>query len=151
MRLRSGRVMNAVGLLLLVCLVGQTRADPYDDKVRELIGWGWENSPHGQVLASDVLGQFFDGDPSRPNFGSYGPYGGANDHGFFFYAFNAGRGQLLSGMAAHAGIRKLAVPDYWNHRVMLFDLKPDGSVASRRASALIGQERFDQMEIGHGP
>jgi hypothetical protein len=53
-------------------------------------------------------------------------------------------------MAAHAGICKLAAPDYWNHRVLLFDLHADGSLAERRASALIGQQRFDVMEIGQG-
>jgi len=38
-------------------------------------------------------------------------------------------------MAAHGGIRKLAVPDYWNHRVLLFDLNADGSLVSRRRAA----------------
>jgi sugar lactone lactonase YvrE len=147
MRIRFDRLM----LLLLVCLVGEARADQFDDTVRQVVGWGWQNARHGQTLASDVLGQFADGDPAHPSFGSYGPYGGANDHGFFFFAFNSGRRHTLAGMAAHPGIRKLAVPDYWNHRVLLFDLNADGSLLSRRASGLIGQQRFDRMEIGLGP
>lgn len=150
-RSRHGVALILASGVILLALACRAHADEYDDRVRELIGLGWENAPHGQTLASDVLGQFVNGDPSRPSFGSYGPYGGPSDHGFFFFAFNAGRGQTLAGMAAHQGIGKLAVPDFWNHRVLLFDLKPDGSLASRRASAVIGQERFDQMEIGRGP
>ena len=121
-----------------------------EETVRSLIGWGWEDHPHGQTLASDVLGQHVGGDPSRPHFGSHGPYGGATPHGFFFYGFNSGRYQTLSGMAAHLATRTLAVPDYWNHRVLLFDLNQDGSLASRTARRLIGQSRFDEMELGQG-
>jgi sugar lactone lactonase YvrE len=149
-RSRHG-VALILGGVILLALACAAHGDEYDDRVRELIGIGWESAPHGQTLASDVLGQFANGNPSRPSFGSYGPYGGPSDHGFFFFAFNAGRGQTLAGMAAHLGTRKVAVPDFWNHRVLLFDLKPDGSLASRRASGLIGQKRFDQMEIGRGP
>jgi DNA-binding beta-propeller fold protein YncE len=137
--------------LLVFSLVSQARADPFDETVRQLIGWGWQDARHGQSLASDILGQFVDSDPARPSFGSYGPYGGANDHGFFLFTYGSGSRWCPSGLAAHTGIGKLAVPDYWNHRVLLFDLKPDGSLASRRASGLVGQERFDQMEIGRGP
>jgi hypothetical protein len=118
---------------------------------RSLVGWGWRERPHGQTLASDVLGQFVDGDPSRPNFGGYGPYGGPTPHGFFFFAFNAGRYQVAGTPAAHLGARLLAVPDYWNHRVLLFDLREDGAPAARGARRLIGQQRFDEMEIGQGP
>jgi sugar lactone lactonase YvrE len=121
------------------------------DLLRHQLGWGWDDRPHGQTLASDVLGQFADGNPAMPSFGSYGPYGGPKPHAFFFFAFNAGRYQVVGSPAAHQGIGKLAVPDYWNHRVLIFDLREDGSLAARRASALIGQERFDVMEIGHGP
>jgi len=123
---------------------------PPVEAVRQSIGWGWQQTPHGQTLASDVLGQLVDGDPARPHFGSYGPNGGPNDHGFFFYAA-MGRTPTIAGMAAHTGTGKLAVPDFWNHRVLLFDLKADGSLASRRATGLIGQERYDVMEIGQGP
>ena len=126
-------------------------AEEPEENVRRLIGWGWEERPHGQTLASDVLGQSELGNPALPSFGSYGPYGGPKRHGFFFFAFNAGRYQVAGGPAAHLGIRKLAVPDYWNHRVLLFDLRDDGSLEGRSASGLIGQERFDQMEIGQGP
>jgi sugar lactone lactonase YvrE len=125
-------------------------AEP-DDHTRSLLGWGWQNRARGQSLASDVLGQFVDGDPRRPNFGGYGPYGGPNDHAFFFFAFNAGRYQVAGSPAAHLGIRKLAVPDYWNHRVLLFELRADGSLARHLAGGLIGQERYDEMEIGRGP
>lgn len=132
---------------------GTAPVEPVNEAVteeeRRVIGWGWRDVPHGQTLAGDVLGQLVDGDPTRPHFGSYGPNGGPNDHGFFFYA-GMGRVQTIAGMAAHAGLGKLAVPDFWNHRVLLFDLHPDGSLAGRRATGLIGQERFDTMEIGHG-
>jgi DNA-binding beta-propeller fold protein YncE len=136
-------VIVLVGLLQL-----GASADPFEDRVRELIGVGWENAPHGQTLASDVLGQFVNGDPSRPSFGMHGAYGGASDHGFFFFAYGAGRHWTLCGLATSTAAGKLAVPDYWNHRVLLFDLNPDGSLVNRRASALIGQARFDEMEIG---
>jgi DNA-binding beta-propeller fold protein YncE len=126
-------------------------ADELDEHVRRIVGWGWQDRPHGQTLASDVLGQFASGDPAAPNFGGYGPYGGPKPDAFFFFAFNAGRYQVVGGLAAHQAIGKLAVPDYWNHRVLLFDLRADGSLAARRASALVGQERYDQMEIGQGP
>jgi hypothetical protein len=140
--------------LLLFAGGGSTgMADEAEEHGRELIGWGWQQRPHGQTLASDVLGQFVGGDPRRPNFGGYGPYGGPTAHGFFFFAFNAGRYQMAGSPAAHVDQEcgKLAVPDYWNHRVLLFDLRADGSVASHVASGLLGQERFDLMEIGHGP
>ncbi len=121
----------------------------HDEVERQAIGWGWKDVPHGPVLASDVLGQLVDGDPSRPHFGSYGPNGGPNDHGFFLYAA-MGRTDTTLGLAAHAGIGKLAVPDCWNHRVLLFDLHADGSLATRRSTALIGQARYDVMEIASG-
>ena len=141
----------AVMALLLIVAARVGAAEGADEDPRPSVGWGWQDRPHGPTLASDVLGQFVDGDPARPNFGGYGPYGGPKPHAFFFFAFNAGRYQVAGGLAAHRGIGKLAVPDYWNHRVLLFDLRGDGSLAGRGASGLIGQERFDQMEIGQGP
>lgn len=149
---RSLGVCHIASIAVLLVIGGARcsfAAEP--DLDRHSIGWGWENRPHGQTLASDVLGQTVDGNPALPNFGAYGPYGGPKPHGFFFFAFNAGRYQVVGGLAAHQGIGKLAVPDYWNHRVLLFDLHADGSLAGRRAAALIGQERFDVMEIGQGP
>ncbi len=139
--------------ILSVLLTSFAPAAEQDDGAiaRQTIGWGWRNRPHGATLASDVLGQFADGDPARPSFGSYGPYGGPKPHAFSFFAFNAGRYQVVGGLAAHRGAGKLAVPDYWNHRVLLFDLRADGSLSGRSASGLIGQDRFDQMEIGQGP
>lgn len=136
--------------LLIVCITASIEAaNPYEEQVRRVIGWGWQELPRGQTLASDVLGQLHAGDPRQPDFGRYGPYGGAKRHGFFFFAFNAGRYQIAGGLAASREVRKLAVPDYWNHRVLLFDLQPDGSLASRTASGVIGQRRFDTMELGH--
>jgi sugar lactone lactonase YvrE len=117
---------------------------------RELIGWGWEGRPHGQSLASDVLGQLAEDDPARPHFGSSGPYGGANRRGFSFFAPNSGRPQVPAGLAAHVGARLLAVPDYWNHRVLLFPLNADGSLAAREATGLLGQRRYDEGELGQG-
>src|SRR5581483_9583409 len=122
----------------------------YSTAERHLLGWGWREAPHGQTLASDVLGQLVGVDPARPHYGLYGPNGGANDRGFFFYAA-MGRTDTVTGLAAHLGLRKLAVPDTWNHRVLLFDLRSDGSLASRVASGIIGQAAFDAREIGQGP
>ena len=136
--------------VFLLAAGAETRGEPLE-AARRLIGWGWEDRPHGQSLASDVLGQFADGDPARPNFGGYGPYGGPTAHGFFFFAFNAGRYQIAAGIDAHPRTRKLAVADYWNHRVLLFDLNADGSLASGAAPVVIGQPRFDTMEVGQGP
>lgn len=150
----SPRVATALAILSISVLVGgapQARADDAAEVIRRLLGWGWEDRPHGPTLASDVLGEFERGDPARPNYGSYGPYGGPTPHAFFFFAFNAGRYQVVGGLAAHQAARKLAVPDYWNHRVLLFDLNTDGTLAGRKASALIGQRHFDEMEIGRGP
>ncbi len=127
----------------------ESASDP-DDAIRRRIGWGWEDRPHGQSLASEVLGQWANGDPERSNFGGYGPYGGAKAHGFFFYGFNSGRYQTVGGLAAHIGRQLLAVPDYWNHRVLLFELRADGSLASRRATRVLGQKRFDTMDIAQG-
>ncbi len=144
---------SAVALLLIAYGGSAGTADETEEHGREILGWGWRERPHGQTLASDVMGQFVGGDPRRPNFGGYGPYGGPTAHGFFFFAFNAGRYQMAGSPAAHVGQEGgiLAVPDYWNHRVLLFDLRSDGSVASHEARGLVGQERFDQMEIGQGP
>lgn len=139
-----------VGIMPCLFPVSAPAGEP-PPHARQLIGWGWEQRPHGQTLASDVLGQFADGDPARPHFGSYGPYGGPKQHGFFFYAFNSGRYQTVGGLAAHLGLRRLAIPDYWNHRVLLFELNAEGSLAERRAGGLIGQTRFDTMELGQGP
>ena len=146
------RCVGVVVALLIVA--GASRAawaESHEEQVRRLVGWGWEQLPHGQTLASDVLGQLAAGDPAEPHFGRYGPYGGATRRGFFFFAFNTGRYQISGGLAASLEARKLAVPDYWNHRVLLFDLHADGSLASREANGIIGQPRFDTMELGHGP
>src|SRR5688500_11033915 len=149
----SALLRTVVALLLIVGSGRVGRADEAQEHEREILGWGWRERPHGRTLASDVLGQFVGGDPRRPSFGSYGPYGGPTAHGFFFFAFNAGRYQMAGSPAAHVGQESgtLAVPDYWNHRVLLFELRADGSVASHEAGGLGGQARFDQMEIGQGP
>jgi len=141
--------VTAIAVAFVVGEVPIVRADPYQEQVRRVVGWGWESTPHGQTVASDVLGQLNGGDPRRPHFGSYGPYGGPTRHGFFFFAFNAGRYQIAGGLAANLEARRLAVPDYWNHRVLLFELNGDGSLASPAAIGVIGQPRFDTMELGH--
>jgi len=158
MRRKSDRFFAALTFVCAVWGVGQflegttaAAAEGMDDPARHAIGWGWQERPHGQTLASDLLGQLVEGDPARPNFGGYGVYGGPKPYAFSFFAFNAGRYQIAGGLAAHQGVGKLAVPDYWNQRVLLFDLREDGSLASRTASGLIGQARYDEMEIGRGP
>ncbi len=127
-----------------------TTASRIEATTRELLGWGWEGKPHGQTLASDVLGQLAQDDPARPHFGSSGPYGGANRRGFSLFAPNSGRPQVPAGLAAHLGARLLAVPDHWNHRVLLFPLRADGALASREATGLLGQRRYDEGELGMG-
>lgn len=144
------RYLRAPVAVLIRVSWGGACTDELTEQTRREIGWGWKTHPHGTTLANDVLGQLANGDPSRPHFGSHGPYGGATAHGLFFHAFNSGRYQTVGGLAAHVGTGKLAVPDYWNHRVLLFDLAPDGALVSRGATGLIGQKRFDEMGIDQG-
>lgn len=90
-----------------------------------------------------ALGHYADEDVDRPRLGSVGPNGGPTAHGFRFWARGVGQPDYflrgVTELAVDATGRRLFVPDSHNHRVLVFDLGPDGGIGPREASLVLGQ------------